>query len=53
MNIPLAEAGGYVAAAYGVFVILLLIYVGIMAVKLVNMQRSLGEILEQVRDRKQ
>jgi hypothetical protein len=44
--------GSYVAAAYGVFVAILLIYVGIMAYKLVNIQKSLAEILQQLNDRK-
>ncbi|HEV7918055.1 MAG TPA: hypothetical protein VGO97_00635 [Solirubrobacterales bacterium] len=46
----LAEAGGYVAAAYLVFVALLLVYLGIMAGKLVRMQRELGELRERKRD---
>jgi hypothetical protein len=44
--------GSYVAAAYGVFIAILLIYVGIMAVKLTNIQKTLGEILQQLNDRK-
>ena len=48
-----ADTGGsYVAAAYGVFVAILLIYIGIMAYKLVNIQKSLAEILRQLDDRK-
>ncbi|MBI2691621.1 MAG: hypothetical protein HYX29_06745 [Solirubrobacterales bacterium] len=45
MNVLLAaETGGsYVAAAYLVFLIVLLIYLGIMANKLVKLQRSLSE----------
>lgn len=42
--IYVAEAGGYVAAAYSVFVALLLIYVVIMASRLVRIQRTLSEI---------
>ncbi|MFY9264284.1 MAG: hypothetical protein WAO61_02465 [Solirubrobacterales bacterium] len=53
MIVPLAEAGGYVAAAYGVFVLMLLIYIGIMAVKLVNTQRSLRDIIEQISERRE
>ena len=48
-----ADTGGsYVAAAYGVFIAILLIYVGIMATKLVNIQKTLAEILQQLNDRK-
>lgn len=45
MNVLLAAdtGGSYVAAAYLVFLIVLLIYVGIMANKLVKLQRSLNE----------
>jgi len=45
MNVVLAAdtGGSYVAAAYLVFLIVLLIYVGIMANKLVKLQRSLNE----------
>lgn len=51
--IPLAEAdtgGGYVAAAYLVFVALLLIYIAIMSKKLARIHRELGELVERVRD---
>jgi hypothetical protein len=44
--LPLHEAGPYVAAAYLVFLALVLIYVGIMAVKLVRIERELGELNE-------
>lgn len=43
--------GGYVAAAYLVFVALLLVYIGIMAAKLVRIQRSLGDLLERTDER--
>ena len=54
MNLMLAvdTGGSYVAAAYGVFIAILLIYVGIMATKLVNIQKTLAEILQQLNDRK-
>jgi hypothetical protein len=54
LNVLLAAdtGGSYVAAAYGVFVAILLIYVGIMAYKLVNIQKSLAQILQQLSDRK-
>ena len=45
--IPLAvENGGYVGAAYVVFLLLLLIYVAIMAGKLQRIQRDLGSLAE-------
>ena len=52
--LPLDDAGPYVAAAYLVFVALILIYVAIMASKLVRIQRDLTEISEIVarRDRR-
>lgn len=44
-----ADTGGsYVAAAYLVFVVVLVIYLAIMANKLVNIQRTLTEILRKV-----
>ncbi|MBS1880825.1 MAG: hypothetical protein JST31_15045 [Actinobacteria bacterium] len=42
--LPLGEAGKYVAGAYIVFVVLLLIYVGIMAAKLARIDRELREV---------
>jgi hypothetical protein len=42
--LPLHEAGKYVAAAYVVFVVLLLIYVGIMAAKLQRIERELRDL---------
>jgi hypothetical protein len=44
--LPLHEAGKYVAAAYVVFVALILIYVAIMAIRLSHMERDLGELHE-------
>jgi len=44
--LPLDDAGPYVAAAYLVFVALILIYVAIMASKLVRIARQLGELTE-------
>jgi hypothetical protein len=40
----LPDNAGYVAAAYLVFLALLLIYVGIMAYKLVKVQRFVAEV---------
>jgi hypothetical protein len=42
----LPDNAGYVAAAYLVFLALLVIYVGIMAYKLVKVQRLVAEINE-------
>jgi flagellar biosynthesis/type III secretory pathway M-ring protein FliF/YscJ len=42
--LPLDEAGKYVAAAYIVFVVLLLIYVAIMATRLQRVERELKEL---------
>lgn len=44
--LPLDTAGKYVAAAYVVFVALLLIYVAIMASKLARIERELGELAD-------
>ena len=44
--LPLDEAGKYVAGAYIVFVALILVYVGIMAAKLVRIDRELTELAE-------
>ena len=44
--LPLDEAGKYVAAAYLVFLALILIYVAIMAAKLTRIERELTELDE-------
>ena len=44
--LPLDKAGPYVAAAYLVFLALILAYVAIMAVKLVRIERELSELNE-------
>jgi hypothetical protein len=49
--LPLHEAGRYVAAAYIVFVALLLIYVAIMAAKLTRIERELTELNQLVATR--
>jgi hypothetical protein len=46
--LPLHEAGKYVAAAYIVFVALVLVYVAIMAAKLVRIERELSELVERL-----
>lgn len=42
--LPLDEAGKYVAAAYVVFLALVVVYVAIMAAKLQRIERELGEL---------
>jgi hypothetical protein len=49
--LPLDDAGPYVAAAYLVFLALILIYVAIMASKLVRIARELGELTDIVEQR--
>jgi hypothetical protein len=50
--IPNDVGGNYVAGAYIVFVVLLLIYVGIMARKLAGLERGLREVAEVAEQRK-
>jgi hypothetical protein len=44
--LPLHEAGKYVAGAYIVAFVIVLIYVAIMAIRLGRIERELGELLE-------
>lgn len=44
--LPLHEAGKYVAAAYIVAFLIVLVYVAIMALRLARVERELGELLE-------
>ena len=44
--LPLDEAGKYVAAAYVVFVALILIYVAIIAAKIARLDRQISELVE-------
>jgi CcmD family protein len=44
--LPLHEAGKYVAGAYLVVFVILLIYVAIMGIRLSRIERRLGELLE-------
>ena len=46
--LPLHTAGPYVAAAYIVFVLLILIYVGIMAVRLGRNQKDIERLSDEV-----
>lgn len=49
--LPLDEAGKYVAGAYIVFLVLILVYVAIMATKLDRMRRDLTELADLAEDR--
>lgn len=49
--LPLHSAGKYVAAAYLVFLAILLIYVAIMAVRLARTEREIAELARDVRAR--
>jgi hypothetical protein len=49
--LPLDEAGKYVAAAYLVFLALILIYVAIMAARLGRIQQDLVELTRLAEDR--
>ncbi len=44
--LPLHTAGPYVAAAYVVLFVLVLVYVAIMAIRLGRIERELGKLLE-------
>jgi CcmD family protein len=48
--LPLHTAGKYVAAAYVVLFVLVLVYVAIMALRLSRIERELGELLELASD---
>jgi hypothetical protein len=50
--LPLDDAGPYVAGAYLVFLALILIYVAIMASKLVRIERDLVELADHVEARR-
>jgi HAMP domain-containing protein len=46
--LPLHAAGKYVAGAYIVFAVMLIVYVGIMAMRLTRTQRELAELKREV-----
>jgi len=48
--LPLDEAGKYVAAAYVVFVALILIYVAIIAAKIARIDRQISELVPSEED---
>ena len=49
--LPLGDAGVYVAAAYLVFFVLVVLYVAIIGGKVARMERELSELNELVEDR--
>jgi CcmD family protein len=49
--LPLDEAGKYVAAAYVVFLTLVVVYVAIIGAKIARIERELEELNELVEDR--
>jgi len=51
-TLPGDDSTGYVAAAYLVFLALLLIYLGIMGVRVARMGRDLAELDDIVREQK-
>jgi hypothetical protein len=52
MTDKLPDNGGYVAAAYLVFLAILLIYLAIMGLRIMRMGRDLAELDDLVRERK-
>ncbi|MDQ3725790.1 MAG: hypothetical protein M3335_07885 [Actinomycetota bacterium] len=50
--LPLDEAGKYVAGAYVVFMVLLVVYVAIMAAKVQRIEKELREVAAIAEDRK-
>jgi CcmD family protein len=51
MVLPIAEGGDYVAAAYVVFVTLIVVYIAIIAMKLSRMEKEL-ETLNELMDKR-
>jgi hypothetical protein len=49
--LPLDEAGKYVAAAYGVFVTLLVVYVAIIGARIGRVERELKELADMAEGR--
>lgn len=44
--LPLDEAGQYVAGAYVVFLVLILVYVAIMGMKIARIERQVSDLVE-------
>jgi hypothetical protein len=49
--LPLHEAGKYVAAAYGVFVVMLVVYVAIIGARFARVEREVKELADLVEER--
>jgi Na+-transporting NADH:ubiquinone oxidoreductase subunit NqrE len=49
--LPLDEAGKYVAAAYGVFVTLLVVYLAIIGARIARVERDVKELADMVEER--
>ena len=52
MTLAVTAAEKYVAAAYGVVFLAVLVYVLIIALKLVRLEREVGELAERLRERR-
>jgi Na+-transporting NADH:ubiquinone oxidoreductase subunit NqrE len=50
--LPLDEAGKYVAAAYGVFVTLLVVYIAIIGTKIARVEREVKSLADMAEERK-
>jgi len=51
--LPLHEAGKYVAAAYGVFVTMLVVYVAIIGARFARVEREVKELADLAEERDQ
>ena len=49
--LPLDEAGKYVAAAYGVFVTLLVVYMAIIGARIARVEREVKELADMAEER--
>ena len=49
--LPLDEAGKYVAAAYGVFVTMLVVYIAIIGARFARVEREVKELADLVEER--
>jgi len=49
--LPLDEAGKYVAAAYGVFVTLLVVYIAVIGVRIARVEREVKALADLVEER--
>jgi hypothetical protein len=49
--LPLDEAGKYVAAAYGVFVTLLVVYIAIIGTRIARVEQEVKELADMLEER--